>query len=400
MVKFCSSCGSGNIPDARYCAKCGSAMVPSPAGSATVQNVRPELVTEPEGADLGDVAAETPSSTIIHDERRPERNWPIFVGAIASLLLIAGLYYWLFLADDMNGSTETSYRAGADDAPNAEAKQFFAMTEANIRDKPTTVGSVILGKMPRGSAVTGIVKLGADDSSEWLELADGNGFIAMVNLAEAAPPEIVKSLNDKIWTTDAAVEIWSQASTASTMLDQAGEGTKLTLAGLTANDFIEIKLRKGGVGYLAGGAAILARQGGKPISISFDPQTCSFGGEIGAEFSKMGAKLRMQWQELESREFADQDARETAYAAIEGKSTFLKMKRSFDGLSVTAIAQHYESQSVYFADPPAKVIEVFRQNGFRIGNDGTFLSTELYAGISGTRGEAVAYGKTELGCGV
>lgn len=400
MVKFCTSCGSGNIPDARYCAKCGSAMMAPPAATPTFENTNPDPVATPvtDKLDHEPLIDEAPANLI--DVSKPGRNWLILVAAFGSLLLIAGIYYWLFLADDFNGSSETAYSAGADSSPLAEAKQFFAMTEANIRDKPTTAGSVILGKMPRGSAVTGTVKLGTDDRSEWLQLADGKGFIAMVNLAELAPPEIVKSLNDKIWTADAVVEIWSQADTSGPLLDRVSEGTKLTLAGLTANDFIEIKLRKGGVGYLAGGAAILARQGGKPISISFDPQTCNFGGELGAEFAKMGAKSRALWQELEAREYPDEDAREKAYAEVEGKSTYLKLTRSFDGLSITAIAQHYESQSIYFADAPAKVIEVFRNNGFRIGRDGTFPSTELYAGISATRGEGAAYGKTELGCGV
>ena len=76
------------------------------------------------------------------------------------------------------------------------------------------------------------------------------------------------------------------------------------------------------------------------------------------------------------------------------------MPRSFEGLSLTGIAQHYESQSLYFADPAAKVMDVFRAKGFKIGRDGQFPSTELYAGIATTRGEGAAYGKSELGCGV
>ena len=58
------------------------------------------------------------------------------------------------------------------------------------------------------------------------------------------------------------------------------------------------------------------------------------------------------------------------------------------------------SISLYFADPAAKVMGVFRAKGFRISRDGQFPSTELYAGISATRGEGAAYGKSELGCGV
>jgi hypothetical protein len=334
------------------------------------------------------------------EEDGPERNWLIIVAIIGSIILIGGLYYWLFLADDISGDTEASYSAGAGDGPSADAKQFFVMTEANVRDRATTVGSTILGKMPRGSAVTGVVKLGEDGTGEWLELADGKGFVATVNLGEAEPPEITKALNDKVWVADRAVDIWAQADTASALVDRVSEGTKLTLAGLTANDFIEVKLRNGGVGYLADGAAILARQGGKPIKISFNPQTCNFGGELGAEFAKISARLRAQWESLESKEFADEEAREKAYSAIEGKSTYVKLPRSFEGLALTAIAQHYESQSLYFADPPAKVIEIFRAQGFRIDGNGNFPSTELYAGISATRGEGASYGKTELGCGV
>ena len=391
MIKFCTSCGTANTSDALYCAKCGTAMrLPAPD-------------TAPDPGPVMDADADAPAhlaEPVFADEPKPTRNWPILAAIMGSLLLIGGLYYWLFLADDMGGASPATYSAGAEEAEKAAAKQFYVMTEANIRDKPTTVGSSILGKMPRSSAVTGTVKLGEDGISEWLELVDGKGFIGLVNLGEAAPPEIATALNDKIWAADGPLEIWAEADTGSNLVDRASEGTKLTLSGLTANDFIEIKLRKGGVGYLAGGAAILARLGGKPVAIAFNPQTCNFGGEIGAEFAKIGARLKAQWQALEDREFVDDEARDKAYGAAEGKSTYVKLPRSFEGLTLTAIAQHYESQSLYFADPPAKVIDVFRAKGFRIGKDGAFPSTELYAGISPTRGEGAAYGKSELGCGV
>ena len=396
MVKFCTSCGTANTPGAFFCAKCGTAM-PSPERAAAADL---EPARKPVADEFRSTAPISPSKPKFVHKPKPARNWPIFAVIAGSLLLIGGFYYWLFLADDIGGSSDVSYSSSTDEGERAAAKQFYAVTEANIRDKATTVGSVILGKMPRGSAVTGIVKLGEDGTSDWLELADGNGFIAMVNLGEAEPPEITKTLNDKIWTADGPVEIWAQADAASTLADRVSEGTKLTLSGLTANDFIEVKLRKGGVGYLAGGAAILARLGGKPISIAFNPQTCNFGGELGAEFAKIGTRLKTQWQALEDKEFVDDEARDKAYGAAEGKSSYVKLSRSFEGLTLTAIGQHYESQSIYFADPPAKVIEVFRSKGFRIDANGNFPSTELYAGISGTRGEGAGYGKTEIGCGV
>lgn len=400
MVKFCAACGAANTPDARYCAKCGSAIADPVQMERLPEDApaiaQPAPVMEPTPAEpVTDPVFENAAA-----DEKPARNWLFIVGAVGTLLLVGALYFWLFVADDMRDTAGGSSGEDAEVADSGEVQQMFVMTEANIRDKATTVGSTILGKMPRGSAVTGLVKLGEDGTSEWLQLQDGKGFIATVNLSDVEPPEITKALNDKVWVADGAIDIWSRPDSSSDLLDRVSEGTKITLSGLTPNDYIEVKLGKGGVGYLANGAAILARLGGRPIVLSFNPQTCAFGGEIGAEFAKIGAKLRAQWQELENKDFVDDEARDKAYAAAEGKSSYVKLQRSFEGLSLTAIGQHYESQSLYFADPPAKVIEVFRGKGFRIGNDGTFPSTELYAGISATRGEGAAYGKSELGCGV
>ncbi|MFN3619307.1 SH3 domain-containing protein [Sphingorhabdus sp.] len=319
--------------------------------------------------------------------------------AIVTLLIMGGFYFWLFIADDMQPSADSA-ATKTEDASQAGAQIFFAMTDANLRDRPTTTGSNILGKLPRGSQVTGTIQPGSGSDGGWLELSDGNGFVALINLSQNKPPVLTKSLNDQSWAADGLIDVWATTLPDSDLLDRVREGTKLTLVGTTADNFIEVKLDGGRYGYLADATSILARLGGKPISIGFNPQTCAFAGEIGAEFAKIGAQLQAQWQALEAKDFADETAREKAYAAIEGKSKFVRLRRSFEGLSLTGLAQHYESQSLYFDDPPAKVIEVFRGQGFNIGRDGLFQSTELYAGITATRGEVAAYGKTELGCGV
>ena len=321
------------------------------------------------------------------------------VAALAILLGFVGLYFWLFVLDDMQKGSASPIAEQSTGAP-AAAQIFFTMTEVNIRDKPTTSDSVILGKLPRGSQVTGVVQPGSPPGDGWIELSDGNGFVAMVNLSTSKPPELVTLLTDQSWVVDMPVDVWATTASDSALIDRARAGTMLKLVGLTADNFIEVKLPDGGYGYLADGKSILARLGGKPIAIGFNPQTCAFSGEIGTEFTKIGARLRAQWQALEAKEYADDAAREKAYAKVEGKSSYMRLRRSFDGLSLTALGQHDESQSLYFADPPTKVIAVFRDNGFNIGPDGIFKATELYAGISGTRGEGAAYGKTELSCGV
>ena len=274
------------------------------------------------------------------------------------------------------------------------------MTDANLRSKPTISGSDILGKLPRGSQVTGTIQPGSGVDGGWLELSDGNGFVALVNLSQNKPPALVKALNDQLWVADGLIDVWATTLADSNLLDRLREGAQLTLVGTTADNFVEVKLADGRYGYLADAPSILARIGGKPIAIGFNPQTCAFSGEIGAEFAKIGAQLRAQWQALEAKEFANEAARQKAYAAVEGKSKYLRLRRSFEGLSLTGLAQHYESQSLYFDDSPAKVMDVFRAQGFDIGRDGLFTGTEIYAAIAATRGEGAAYGKTELGCGV
>jgi hypothetical protein len=363
MRQSCASCGAANAVRALFCAHCGASLRAQPVSQAAPKRSR------------------------------------VMPAALLIMLAFAGLYFWLFVLDDMQDVSVTP-TAQQTTGATAEAQIFFTMTEANIRDKPTTAESVILGKLPRGSQVTGVVQTGSAPADGWFELSEGNGFVAMVNLSKSKPPELVTLLNDQPWVVDMPVDVWATTASDSALIDRVRADTMLKLVGLSADNFIEVKLPDNRYGYLADGKSILARLGGKPIAIGFNPQTCAFSGEIGAEFSKIGTRLRAQWQALEAKEYADEAAREKAYAKVEGKSSYARLRRSFEGLSLTALGQHYESQSLYFADPPAKVIAVFRENGFNIGPDGIFKATELYAGISGARGEGAAYGKTELSCGV
>ncbi len=367
MGQVCGTCSAANANDAVYCAQCGHVL-------------------------KRQKAAQT-------DQPVATRRRPVLVVALLSVLALAGLYFWLFIMDDLT-SAATSPESTAINGVLPDAKIFFAMTDANIRDKPSLSDSTILGKLPRGSQVTGVVQSGSGPNADWLKLNDGNGFVALVNLSPIKPPVLVKALNDQAWTADTLLDMWATPLPDSSLLERIRPGTKLTLAGVTAANFLEVKLAGGGYGYIAGADAILARLGGKLIAIEFSPQTCAFSGEIGAEFAKIGATMQTKWQTLESQEFANEAAREQAYGDAEGKSSYVRLRRSFQGLSLTGVGQHYESQSLYFDDPPAKVIEVFRALGFSIGRDGQFASTELYAGITATRGEGAAYGKTELSCGV
>lgn len=405
MAKFCIQCGSALNDGARFCGSCGAVV---PSGDASPPSP-PASSFEPVAAPIASPPAPEPVSSAIEpqsyasealgDEKKGP-NWLLIGGGVGILALLL-LYYFLFLHDDMagNGLEDRVQQSPAAEEVAVE-KQYYAVADANIRDKATAEGSTVLGKLARGTTASGKVILGEDGTSDWLELADGKGFIATVNLSETQPPEIVKPLGDKAWIVDKPVELWSQPDTASTLVDRVAAGTTLSLFGLTANDFIEVKLKKGGVGYLADGARIASLANGKPIAIAFNPNSCSFGPEIDAMFSSLGERIRAGYKALENKDFPSEEARAKALVASEGKSTFEKLQRSYEGLTVTGIAQHYESQSVYFAEPAAKVIEVFRSKGYKIGKDGQFPSSDLYAGIANTQAEGNKFGKSDLTCGV
>lgn len=78
--------------------------------------------------------------------------------------------------------------------------------------------------------------------------------------------------------------------------------------------------------------------------------------------------------------------------------------RPWNGLTVTAIALHYESTSVYFREPEAKVRQVLKRIGVRIDANGNMPieneeAVEMQR-LSATKPESRAYGASEINCGV
>jgi hypothetical protein len=331
----------------------------------------------------------------------------IIGGGIAALLLMAGVYYALFLSDDVGrnkGGTPLATPTAPVVAAEAEATVFYAVSQANIRDAATAQNSNVIGKLQRGQSMPGKRIKGTDGISDWIEFSDGKGFMSATYLIETAPPKLVKILGDRQWTADKPVTVWQSPDSSSTVLDQVGKGTVLTLVGLTENDFIEIKLKKGGVGYISEGTRIATQEvkpAITPIAIALRPETCSFGSALEAQFNQMNKKAGAKREAIMNGNYPTPDAKQAALEAYdgasEGRSVFADFKREYKGLTVTGIAQHYESQSIYFADPPEKVIEVFRSQGFGIDASGNFKNDELYTSI----GKASrANSKSELSCGV
>lgn len=78
--------------------------------------------------------------------------------------------------------------------------------------------------------------------------------------------------------------------------------------------------------------------------------------------------------------------------------------RPWRGLTVTAVGLHYESTSVYFAEPGATVRRVLRQSGVKVAdNDSIPMVSEEAVEVQflrATTGNSRRYGASKVNCGV
>ena len=439
MNKFCTACGAPLEADALFCGACGASV--KRTGAAARIGEAPEMVdfaaaatnAEPldrpaEDGDSGrNWATEDPPEAVFarpaspafppepgaaYFEDAPEGNGLrkyLIGGGVLFLLLVAGLYYWLFLADDFGrgeGGRPTSVAENVDDSKEAKTNIFYAATAANIRNIAASKGSDIIGKLTRGDEVQGKL-ITAEDGSEWLELPDGKGFIFAANLTSTEMPALATKLDGKSITLAADADLWSAPGEGAELLDRLSKGLTINVSGITGNDYVEVVLRKGGVGYIANGATVV-KDGDGPkgpaIAIVLDIQKCPSGPDIDALFKKLDAQYQTALKAVEDATYPDDAARDAAIEKFslenEGKSRFAKVQRSFKGLQMTGIGSHYESLSVYFAEPPEKVIAVFRGLGEEVDKDGQLKSRDIYSGIGAATGQAANIGKSEWSCGV
>ncbi len=382
-AKFCVSCGSSIAPDAKFCANCGTPVGQAPAGQAAAPVIPPQRVPEP-----GQPDADVQSGT---------RNRTLIIGAMAAGVLFVAILFWINRYNWLGLEPPVENAAAASDIETT----MYTIASANLRDRATSQGSSIVGKLPRGSKVSGVLELGEDGISNWFQIAESGHFVSAVNLSEVAPPSLARSLN-KAWYAGADMPILSRPQPGAAVLMTAAPGTKLQLVGLTAGGFAEVLLEKGGVGYFDASGIDIEAGSAQPIDVAFVPAGCGFGREVQMLFRKLGQDSQARFEKAEGASYPDEDTRAQALDEFPGKSDYLPLTRSWMGLRVGGIGTHAESVSIYFKEPMSRVIEVLGKP-YQIDSTGQFTTegdAPTSAGIAPTDDEERKYGMTELSCGV
>lgn len=238
----CPSCGSENKDSARFCRLCGGAMDGNSPSSPRSERAISHAEDEDDWAD---------KSTPLW-----KRRW--FIPALLTFVAViaAGSWYALLRPADSpcigsQSSTRPECAQALESRVTGTAQDMYIVADANIRNSATAQGSNIVTKLLRGIKVNGVMQIGADGESQWFKLGDGRGYIGAINLSAVEPPKLATILNDREWFLPSKLMLRASPSDNAAVLETIAAGAKVALAGLTENNFVEVKRPKGGVGYIS-----------------------------------------------------------------------------------------------------------------------------------------------------
>ena len=138
-----------------------------------------------------------------------------------------------------------------------------------------------------------------------------------------------------------------------------------------------------------------------PIAINLNDSQSLFGPQIDVYVNQARADGQAR---IARAEALPEKERMEQLGAAETESVYARVpNRQFHGVTVTAVAQHYESTSVYFSDPAPAVIEAFRGQGHKIDSEGVIemsgLDVDSCSINPAQSSEERRYGATALTCG-
>ncbi len=424
---FCTQCGA-KAPDAsKFCHKCGAAL---PAANASgldegldiqvpiddVVPARAAVIAVPAAASVAPPAPPSapPLAPIYEqeDSEEVERPWymrplPILAGLalLVSFLIWGTRDFWMGPSPSQTPGTAVPDTSVAPPAEDGETSTYYALRTVKLRDKPTTQGSTVLGEIKRGTAIVGTMEMAADGKTQWFKIKESGQYVAGINLSDVAPPALTLTLG-KTMTLDEQTEIRAAPADNATTIDTVGAGVKVDAVGVTSG-WIEIALRKGGVGYIrpSSSSANFGLSSGEQVQtasvaadfgplINFDPENCSFGAGMDRIFDAMrsnAGKGAFTVTGLPGELVAKYDDPGNA----EQSTLRLPIKGKYRGLTLVEVYTSYQGNGVKFTDSVDAVGTAFASAGFTKDADGGYATTQ-----DGTGGYITSDGgRTSLYCG-
>jgi hypothetical protein len=428
---FCTQCGVKSVENAKFCAGCGAVLTPSlvdtphddtrapvesvfetpaplPSPPAQVEdapfvsraslNIEQRLETEPSPyAEQGDQEIETPWW---------KKPLPLIAGGILILgfLLYGFRDFWLGMDVQPAVSNTTASSSGADgNSVQPIGNAFYAVRKAKLRDKPTTDGSIVKGEVTRGTQLTGVLVEGSDGKSQWLKIDTSGYFISAANISNEAPVALSSALNRPM-TLDEQSDVRSRPSDDAAPVDSLVSGTVVDAVGI-ANGWVEITLKKGGVGYikpsekstnfglLSGQAPVKTAAATLDFDkqLKLDPSNCTFGGPIEGLFATMGGNA----DKAPFSVIGLPGLFKSTKASPEATTIVTPVAGRYHGVSVTGVFEDGEGQGLYFGDSVEAVGSALSDLGFTKDDKGNYATSDEGVGayISSVGG------KTQLYCG-
>lgn len=201
--------------------------------------------------------------------------------------------------------------------------------------------------------------------------------------------------------TNASANVRDYPTTAgSQVLRSVAESSEISGRWVRGRDQATRWLKLADGGYIWDGN--LAERGGanSPIRIPFSNADYSFGPDIEPYMRDAAEQSTVRSEAVGG---LPEKERAAAYAELEGQSFYARVpNRRWRGLTVTAVAQHYEAGSIYFRDDVAATRRAFAAAGVRFDEEGIVDPDNndlLSCSIGPVRAEDRAYGASALTCG-
>ncbi len=422
---FCTQCGAKMAENAKFCAGCGAAVVsaqaappqqsaptpvePSPTAVPMTTVAKQPLPQEDEPSPYAAPGVYSADEADVVDTPWWKKPLPLIaLGILALVFLLYGFRdFWLGM--DPQPAASNMVVAGGEASGNSTVPvgtSFYAVRKAKLRDKPSTEGSVVKGEVARGTLLNGALVEGTDGKSQWLKIDNSGYYISAANISNEAPVALSAQLNRSV-TLDEQTDVRTRPSDDAAPTDSLVSGTAVDAVGV-ANGWIEITLKKGGVGYIKPSekSANFGLLSGKApektaaASVNFDqvlkldPASCGFGAPVESIFSAMADNADKAPFSVSGFEGLFKATRANP-ANPETSSIVAPVSGQFRGLHVTGLFKAYEGQGLYFSDSVDTVGSALAEMGFSKDDKGNWAFGDEGVGayISNQSG------KTQLYCG-